>query len=302
MPLVRTGDLVHAAAKTGSAVTAFNVITLEHAEAILTGADAAGADVGVILQISENAVRFHHGRVRPLAAAVAALADELATPAALHLDHVQDEELLRQAADAGFSSVMFDAGALPYAENLERTRAAAGWAHANGLWLEAELGYVGGKPDAPKSAHAAGVRTDPDEAVDFVARTGVDALAVAVGSSHAMTTRTASLDVQLIATLAEKVPVPLVLHGSSGVDDENLKRAVRAGIRKVNIGTALNLAMTGAVRNRLDADPALVDPRTYLAAGREAMAEAVHRLSLVVSRGPQPTGRTDRTEWAAPTE
>src|SRR5581483_3151701 len=120
--------------------------------------------------------------------------------------------------------------------------------HANGLWLEAELGYVGGKPDQPQSAHGAGVRTDPDEARDFVAATGVDALAVAVGSSHAMTTRTATLDAELVAALHRAVAVPLVLHGSSGVPDDSLVTAIRAGITKVNVGTALNVAMTGAVR------------------------------------------------------
>jgi len=181
---------------------------------------------------------------------------------------------------------MFDAGALPYAENVALTRDAAAWAHGHGLWLEAELGYVGGKPGAPASAHAAGVRTDPEEAVAFVAATGVDALAVAVGSSHAMTARTASLDVGLVGRLAERVPVPLVLHGSSGVPDASLAEAVAAGIRKVNVGTALNVAMTGAVRSALAAEPAAVDPRGYLARGREAMADVVRHLCLVVAGQP----------------
>jgi fructose-bisphosphate aldolase class II len=281
MTLVPAGDLVRDARDAGTAVAAFNVITLEHAEAILAGADAAGT--AVILQISQNAVAFHQGRLAPLAAAVAALAGAVTTPAGLHLDHVEDPHLLRQAADAGFSSVMFDAGARPYAQNLEQTRDAAGWAHSHGLWVEAELGYVGGKPGAPAGAHTAGVRTDPDEALDFVTRTGVDALAVAVGSSHAMTTRTAGLDLDLISALRERVPVPLVLHGSSGVDDASLAAAVAAGIAKVNIGTALNIALTATVRRILAAAPGLVDPRKYLAPGRDEMAETVRRLSLVVA-------------------
>ncbi len=194
---------------------------------------------------------------------------------ALHLDHVTDEALAEQAASAGFSSLMFDAGALPYADNVARTARAARQAHDAGLWIEAELGYVGGKPDAPQSAHADGVRTDPDEARDYVRDTAVDALAVAVGSSHAMTERTAKLDAELVARLRSSVPVPLVLHGSSGVPDDELRAAVAAGIAKVNVGTALNVAMTGAVRTVLDSDPALVDPRKYLAPGRAAMADAV---------------------------
>ncbi|MGC5562035.1 class II fructose-bisphosphate aldolase [Streptomyces sp. FR-108] len=282
MPLVPTRELVAKAAAAGRAVAAFNVITLEHAEAITAGATAAGAP-GVILQISENAVRFHGGRVEPIARAAAEVGKACDVDVALHMDHVTDMRLLRTAADAGFSSAMFDAGAQPYAENLAATRAAVQWAHGAGLWLEAELGYVGGKPDAPASAHAAGVRTDPQEAARYVADTSVDALAVAVGSSHAMTERSATLDHALIERLREAVPVPLVLHGSSGVGDDDLRQAVRAGIVKINIGTALNVAFTGAVREALAERPDLTDPRPYVTKGREAMAETVRVLLGVVS-------------------
>ncbi|MER5596592.1 class II fructose-bisphosphate aldolase [Streptomyces sp. NPDC002265] len=274
MPLAPTGELVAHAATERRSVTAFNVITLEHAEGIITGAEAA--ERPVILQISENAVRYHRGQLRPLALAAASMARSSTVEIALHLDHVTDVELLHQAADCGFSSVMFDAGALPYAENVSATASAARWAHDAGLWLEAELGYVGGKPDAPASAHAAGVRTDPAEAADYAARTGVDALAVAVGSSHAMTERSATLDQALIERLREAVPVPLVLHGSSGVPDGELRSAVRAGIVKINIGTALNMSLTRVVRDTLDSLPALTDPRKYLGPARDAVAATVH--------------------------
>ncbi|HEY2298041.1 MAG TPA: class II fructose-bisphosphate aldolase [Jatrophihabitans sp.] len=276
MTLVPTGDLIAAAVARRGAVAALNVITLEHAEAIVAAAEAAGA--AVILQISENAVRYHGGQVRPIAAAAAALGQAAGVPVALHLDHVTDPDLAAEAPTAGFSSLMFDAGALPYADNVAQTAAAVHIAHDAGLWIEAELGYVGGKPDAPQSAHAAGVRTDPDEAVEFVADTGVDALAVAVGSSHAMTTRTAALDTALIARLRDRLDVPLVLHGSSGVPDEELRAAVKAGIAKVNVGTALNMAMTAAVRASLDADAELVDVRTYLRPAREAMTRTVRQI------------------------
>ncbi|MEU1532893.1 class II fructose-bisphosphate aldolase [Streptomyces fagopyri] len=274
MSLVPTGDLVAQAATERRCVTAFNVITLEHAEGIVAGAEAAGRPV--ILQISENAVRYHGGHLAPLALAAASVARSGRVDVALHLDHVTDVDLLHQAADAGFSSVMFDAGALPYAENVAATASAARWAHGAGLWLEAELGYVGGKPDSPASAHAAGVRTDPAEAADYVTRTGVDALAVAVGSSHAMTERSATLDHALIERLRETVPVPLVLHGSSGVPDGELRAAVRTGIVKINIGTALNISLTRAVRDTLESMPALTDPRKYLGPARDAVAATVH--------------------------
>ncbi|MFC8660272.1 ketose-bisphosphate aldolase [Streptomyces parvus] len=284
MPLAATGDLIAEAAAQHRAVAAFNVITLEHAEAIAEGAEAAGSPV--ILQISENAVAYHRGHPRPIARAAAEVADQATVPVSLHLDHVQSTELLHRAADCGFSSAMFDAARLPYTENLAATRAAVVWAHERGLWLEAELGQVGGKNgEPPLNAHAPGARTDPEEARSFVAATGVDALAVAIGTSHAMTSRDAVIDHDLLGELRAAVPVPLVLHGSSGASDEELARAVAGGIRKVNIGTALNIAMTGAIRERLAQDDRGVDPRRYLADGRDAMARTVTRLMTVLAPG-----------------
>ncbi|MEU6660242.1 class II fructose-bisphosphate aldolase [Streptomyces sp. NPDC046821] len=283
MPLAATGALVAEATAARTAVAAFNVITMEHIEAVVAGAEAA--DAPVILQISENAVRYRYGRLLPLARAAAATAEAARVPVALHLDHVQSDELLRQAADAGFSSVMYDAARLPYEENLAATRAAAEWGHTNGLWVEAELGEVGGKDGAkPLDAHAPGARTDPGEARAYVNDSGVDALAVAIGSSHAMTTRTAVLDHELLRQLAEGVGVPLVLHGSSGVGDDELTQAVRGGIAKVNVGTALNIAMTAAIRDFLAAHPDAVDSRKYLSVGREAMVSTVTELVGVMRR------------------
>jgi fructose-bisphosphate aldolase class II len=281
--LTPTGEIVAAARAAGGAVGAFNVITIEHAEAIVTGAEAAG--LPVILQISENAVRFHHGRLAPIAAAARSIAQAAGVPVGLHLDHVESDALLAEAAPNGFGSVMYDASRLPYAENVAATAAAVARSHAAGLWVESELGEVGGKD----GAHAPGARTDPAEATAYVAATGVDALAVAVGSSHAMHTRTARLDHDLIARLRAAVGVPLVLHGSSGVPDDELAAAVRGGMTKINIGTALNTAFTGTVRAALDDRPELVDPRRYLAPAREAMAgtvaSALRVLSLSTIRG-----------------
>lgn len=284
MPLVTTGELVTRAAEARSAVAAFNIITLEHVEAVIAGAESTGAPV--VLQVSENAVKFRYGRLLPLARAAVAAAERAAVPVALHLDHVQSDDLLRQAQAAGFSSVMYDAARLPYAENLAATRAAADWAHAQGLWIEAELGEVGGKNgEPPLDAHAPGARTDPAQARTFVADSGVDALAVAIGSSHAMTTRTATLDHDLLKRLTATLDVPLVLHGSSGVPDDELTAAVAGGITKVNVGTALNQAMTGAIRAFLAEHPEAVDSRKYLSVGREAMAGAVARIISVLAGG-----------------
>jgi fructose-bisphosphate aldolase class II len=279
MPLVATRTLVDRAAAQHVAVGSFNVITLEHVEAVIEGAEQV--DAPVILQISENAVRFHHRRLAPIAAAATAMAEVAAVPVSLHLDHVQDDELLRQAATAGFGSVMYDASTLDYDKNVAATRAAREWAHAHGIYLEAELGEIGGKD----GAHAPGVRTDPDEAARFVEETGVGALAVAVGSSHAMTERVASIDTDLVARLARAVPVPLVLHGSSGVPDESILSGIRAGLTKINVSTHLNARFTAAIREHLTRNPAAVDSRKYVAAGREAVLhEAARLLALFAVR------------------
>jgi fructose-bisphosphate aldolase class II len=175
---------------------------------------------------------------------------------------------------------MFDASRLDYDENVAATAAVAAYAHERGVAVEAELGEIGGKD----GAHAPGVRTDPDEAAAFVAATGVDALAVAVGSSHAMTAREASLDLALIARLRAALPVPLVLHGSSGVPDETIAAAIAAGMTKINVSTHLNGFFTRAVREYLDSHPDVVDSRKYIAAGRTALSGEAERMLRLFAR------------------
>jgi len=286
MPLASTSALIGDARRAGAAVLAYNVITLEHAEAIAAGAERAGR--GAILQVSQNAARYHGGDPRPLVAATCAVAAAASVPLSVHLDHVDDLELLDdglvgELAALGMSSVMFDASTLDLAGNVAATAAVTGRMHARGWAVEAELGEVGGKDGDHRGAHDPGARTDPDEAAAYVAATGVDALAVAVGSSHAMTERTAQLDLDLVARLAAAVPVPLVLHGSSGVSPAHLREAAAAGIVKINVGTALNVAFTGAVRSALAADERLVDPRRYLAPARDAVADEVAALIVAVT-------------------
>ena len=279
MSLVATASLVADAAARGRAVPAFNVITLEQAEAVVGG--AADAGVGVLVQVSENAIGFRGG-FAPLLAACRELAREATVPIGIHLDHLEDAELaaalVARAPELGVGSLMFDRATLPYDENVALTARVAADAHAAGLWVEGELGEVGGK----NGAHAPGVRTHPDEAVAFVAATGVDLLAVAVGSSHAMRERTAAIDLDLVARLASAVPVPLVLHGSSGVADAVLADAVAAGIRKVNVGTVLGVVGTTRLREELAANPDAVDPRKYLRGVRAATRDEVARLAALV--------------------
>jgi fructose-bisphosphate aldolase, class II len=275
MPLVPIANVITAARDAELGAGAFNVIGVEHAEGIVAGGEAARSPV--ILQLSENCVAYH-GALEPIGGAMLAIAAAAAVPVAVHLDHATSAELVRSAAGLGFGSVMYDASTMTYADNVEATVAVAAWCHERDVWIEAELGEVGGKD----GVHAPGARTRPDEAAAFVAATGVDALAVAVGSSHAMLTRDAVLDLELIASLRAAVGVPLVLHGSSGVPDGMLAAAVRAGLTKINIATQLNKVFTTAVRDRLAADPAVVDPRQYLQAGRAAVAAEVRRLLAVL--------------------
>jgi len=275
MPLVPTADLLHAAAGHRTGLAAFNVIQLETAEALVAAAEQTG--LPVVLQISQNCVAYH-GSLDPIAAATLALAHESPAHVAVHLDHAEDEHLARRAVEIGFGSVMFDGSKLDDEHNIAATIRVVEHAHANEVMVEAELGEIGGKD----GAHAPGVRTDPDAARRFVEETGVDALAVAVGSSHAMTERTASLDLDLIARLRHAVPVPLVLHGSSGVADETIRAAIHAGITKVNVSTHLNRFFTSAVREYLGAHPEVVDPRLYVREGRTAVTREAARLMTLL--------------------
>lgn len=276
MPLTPIPTLIELAGPGG--LGAFNVITLEHAEAIAAAAE--GVERPAILQISENTVKYHGG-LKPLARACLQIAEDSAAPLAVHLDHATDPELIREAVEIGITSVMYDGAALPYAENLTSTAEITTWCHERDVFVEAELGEVGGK----NGAHAPGVRTDPDEASAFVAATGVNALAVAVGSEHAMHTRGAALDTDLITRLAAALDIPLVLHGSSGVSDDGLRAAVRHGMVKINIGTRLNIALTEAVRMALAAAPGVSDPRKYLGPGRFGVQQDVeHHLRVLATR------------------
>lgn len=271
-------SLIGEAFERRTGIGAFNVVLLEHAEAIVRGAEAAG--LPVILQISENCVRYHGG-LTPILRATLDIASRAAVAAQVHLDHITDPELISEGIACGVRSVMFDASTLSYEANVAATRDLAEFCHENGVTIEAELGEVGGKD----GVHAPGVRTDPDDARAFVAATGVDALAVAVGTSHAMTSRTAAVDHALIRELAAAVPLPLVLHGSSGLPNAEIRQAVVDGMTKINISTHLNGLFTRAVRQSLREHDDLTDPRVYVAEGRRAVAaETARLLTLIAGR------------------
>ena len=280
MTLSPLAPLLAQARSSGRALAAFNVIQIEHAEAYAVAAERSS--LPVVMQISENCVRYH-GSLRPIAAATLSIAQACAQPVVVHLDHAESLELVDEAVRLGLTSVMFDGSKLSDDDNRASTRRVVEQCHAAGISVEAELGEVGGKD----GVHAPGVRTDPGDAARFVADTGVDALAVAVGSSHAMTERSAVLDTDLIAAIAASVPVPLVLHGSSGVPDEGLVAAVAAGMTKVNIATHLNQVWTQAMVRRLEEFPT-VDTRLYLGAARDAVADEAERLLRLLANTQPP--------------
>lgn len=263
--------LLDSAQQSRTALLAFNVVLLETAEALTAGAEAAQRPV--VLQISQNCVAYHGG-LEPIGVAAISLARQADVPVSVHLDHAQDTSLIQQAVSLGFDSVMYDGSRLDDESNRASTAEVVKFCQDSGVAVEAELGEIGGKD----GVHSPTARTDPQQAQQFVADTGVDSLAVAVGSSHAMDERAATLDLELVAHLEAAVPVPLVLHGSSGVPEAQLVGAVAAGMTKINISTHLNRLFTETVRAELLKSPTGVDPRKYVGAGRSVVADEAARL------------------------
>lgn len=280
MPLVTLREVLVPAAEQGYAVGAFNANNLEYVQAIVTAATAERAPV--IVQASQGAIR--HAGLAYITEMVRVAARETPIPVVLHLDHGRDLELVRQCIEIGFTSVMFDGSDLPLEENIRLTARVVEWARAVGVSVEGELGRVPRVGFTAEEVRA--LMTDPDEAARFARETGVDALAVAVGSVHQMTQQRAVLDVPRVAAIRRATGLPLVLHGSSGVAEDSLREAIRAGICKVNFATSLNVVFRRGLAEAMAEDPAGVDPRPYLARAREEVATAVReRIHLLGCSG-----------------
>lgn len=245
-------------------VLAVNVITLEQAESYILAAERSG--YGLVLQLSENTIKFH-GSLKPISLALISMAEESAAQVSVHLDHALDRHLVLAAIELGFDSVMFDGASLSFDENLEQSHELSTLARKNKVWFEAELGEVGGKD----GNHGHAGRTDPNLAARFASESQISALAIAVGSSHAMTAKTAELDIDLVSEIARATSLPLVLHGSSGVPQSAIASAIRAGIKKVNLATELNLVNHRAIAKNFDAGSS--DPRKYLGPARDELAQ-----------------------------
>ncbi len=279
MPLVPATSVLAAARAGRYAVGAFNAHNLEFVQGILRAAEELQAPV--ILQLTARAI--HYAGLRTLASMVRAAAQQSPVPVVMHLDQ-GDYEMNMRCLVAGFTSLMFDGSALPFAMNVEESHRVAEAAHVMGIPVEGELGHVGGRrqaaPGAPEDF------TDPDAAQRYVTLSGVDSLAVTVGSVPRMREKTARLDIARIRALSHATGVPLVLRHSSGLTDDDLRQAISNGIAKVVVGTELNHAFTGALRQAVERDPEQIDPRPLLGAGRTAIAEVVReKIRLFGSAG-----------------
>lgn len=257
--------------RNGYAIGAFNATGLETVQAIIAAAEKAGK--AVILSFAQ--VHSPYVTMEEIAPVMLRAASAASVPVCVHLDHGQSQELCEKAMDMGFTSVMLDASACPFEENAAQTASVVRSAHARGVSVEAELGSIGSASDA---------YTDPEAAADFVSRTGVDALAIAFGTSHGVYAVRPSLDLERVSRIREKVSVPLVMHGGSGLSKEEFQQAVCNGIRKINYYTYMSLAGGSAVKQAMDKAEGNVFFHDICVLARQAMEEDVSRAIRVFGR------------------
>lgn len=279
MPLVNTREILQDAKRNSYAVGAFNVENMEMMQAVIAAAEAERAPV--VLQTTPSTL--HYANTAVFAAMARAMAAKATVPVAIHLDHGDSYALCEQAAKDGYTSLMIDGSKLSLEENIALTHLVVQMAAGFSLHpcVEAELGRLGGKEDSLEGKPGEDIYTDPSEAIHFVAETGVDSLAVAIGTAHGFYKGKPKLDFDRLAQLRDAVVIPLVLHGSSGVPDEDVRRAVSLGICKVNFATELRAAYTKAVRDGLTADTAIYDPKKYGVQAQESVTALVrHRIKI----------------------
>lgn len=279
MPLVNSRGLLRDAQQNHYAVGAFNVENMEMIQAVVEAAEAERAPV--ILQTTPSTLKY--ADTATFAAMARAVAEKVNVPIAIHLDHGDSFDLCKKAAADGYTSIMIDGSKLPLEENIALVRQVVEMSKKSPCQpcVEAELGRLGGKEDSLEVKPGEDIYTDPDEAVRFVQETGVDSLAVAIGTAHGFYKGVPKLDFERLAQLRDAVSVPLVLHGSSGVPDEVVRRAISLGVCKVNFATELRVAYTHAVRCTLEGNHDLYDPKRFGAPGRNAVAALVrHRIEV----------------------
>ncbi|MBO8137810.1 MAG: class II fructose-1,6-bisphosphate aldolase [Desulfotomaculum sp.] len=271
MALVTVSELLQKAEEGNYAVGAFNCNNMEIVQAIIAAAEAENAPV--IIQASQGAIKY--AGLEWITGMAKLAAEQASVPVALHLDHGTSFEQCIKCVRAGFTSVMFDGSKLPLDENIAETNRVLAVARAVGVSVEAELGKIGGTEDDITVDEREAMMTDPQEAKEFVERTNVDALAVAIGTAHGQYKGEPKLDFERLEKIKSLVKIPIVLHGSSGVPDEAIKKAISLGVRKVNIDTNIREAFTNTMRKILDEKPNEIDPRKVLGPAREAAVEII---------------------------
>lgn len=269
MPLVTSEQMLLAAQRGGYAVGAFNVENMEMVKAVIAAAEELNAPV--MLQTTPSTVKY--GGLEMYAAIAAVEARTAKVPVCLHLDHGNSFELAAQAVKAGYTSVMIDGSGEDFEHNIAVSRRVVRMAGACGIPVEAELGKVGGKEDDLTAENDA--NTDPAQAKEFVERTGISSLAIAIGTAHGFYEGTPVLDKERVSEIRRTVSVPLVLHGASGLSDADVKECVRRGICKVNFATELRVAYTDAGKRLLREKPETFDPKKLGIVGMEAVKELV---------------------------
>lgn len=270
MPLVTTKQLLLDAQKGGYAIGAFNVENMEMVQAVVAAAEELRSPV--ILQTTPSTVKY--ADVEYFYANAKAAADKATVPVVMHLDHGSSFELAMRAYRAGYTSIMIDGSHGTFEENIAVSKAVADACHPSGIPVEAELGKVGGKEDDLEGGDQ-NPYTDPEEARIFVEATGVDSLAVAIGTAHGVYKGIPKLDINRLSEIRQVVFIPLVLHGTSGVPDDTVRECIRRGICKVNYATDLRIAFTKGVTRVLNEHPETIDPKKYNAAGREEVKKYV---------------------------
>ncbi len=271
MALVPVRALLQKAEEGCYAIGAFNCNNMEIVQAIITAAEAEKSPV--IMQASQGAIKY--AGIEYITAMARVAADHASVPVALHLDHGTSFEQVMICIRNGFSSVMIDGSKLPFEENIELTKRVLAVARAVGVSVEAELGKIGGTEDDIYVSEREAFFTKPEEAREFVERTGVDSLAVAIGTAHGQYKGTPELDFPRLEKIRSLVKIPIVLHGSSGVPDEAIVKAIKLGVRKVNIDTNIREAFVQACRDVLNKDPKEIDPRKVLGPARTAATEII---------------------------
>jgi fructose-bisphosphate aldolase class II len=268
---VTNAFLLQRAKKEGYAVGAFNANNMEIVQAIIETAEEEKAPV--ILQASQGAIQY--AGVDYIAAIVKIAAEKATVPVSLHLDHGLDFEQNVQCIRAGFSSVMFDGSKLPLQENIAVARRVCEVAHIVGVSVEGELGQIPKSGENVTREQLEKMMANPQETEEFVKKTGVDALAIAVGNVHGMKTQEAKIDIPRIEKIRKLTDIPLVLHGASGIPDESVKKAIKAGICKINIDTEIRKAFVRGITTVLKESPNEIDPRKILGKAKIEMKEAV---------------------------